>query len=161
VLSKIVSKVLVDEGVLGGCGEKVFLLVISVLGLVGSDMGKDVKTKNWGRGDRGTGDNICRAVRDVEEGEVFNVIKSGPDRSGRWRILELGGLRDDRLEDISGDVKRAWVIPSVVRTLKDLKDGGGGVHNILLIDVVKGRPGSDGDMGEGGGGDDGGLRRSE
>jgi len=69
----------------------------------------------------------------------------------------LGGLRVDGLEDMGSDVKGAWVIPSVVRTLKDLKDGGGGVRNVLLIDVVKGGPGSDGDMGEGGGDDDGRL----
>jgi len=48
----------------------------------------------------------------------------------------------------------------VVR-LEDFKDSSGGVRNILLIDVVKGGPGSDRDMGEGGGGDDGRLRRSE
>jgi len=44
----------------------------------------------------------------------------------------------------------------VVR-LEDFKDGGGGISDVLLIYVIKGRPRSDGDMGEGGGGDDGGL----
>jgi len=39
---------------------------------------------------------------------------------------------------MGGDIERAWVIPIVVRTLKDLKDGGGGVCNVLLVDVVKG-----------------------
>ena len=48
-----------------------------------------------------------------------------------------------------------------MRTLEDLKDGGSGVRNILLIDVIKGGPGGDGDVGEGRGGNDGGLRRSE
>jgi len=48
----------------------------------------------------------------------------------------------------------------VVR-LEDFEDSGGSVGNILLIDVVKGGPGSDRDMGEGRGGDDGGLRGSE
>jgi len=129
------------------------LLVFVVLRLVGGDVGEDVKTGNWGRGDGGAGDDIVRAVRDIEEGEVFNIVKSGPN--------EFGGLGDDRLKDISGNVERAWIIPSVVRALEDLKDGGGGVHNVLLIDVVKGRPGSNRDMGEGGGGDDSGLRRSE
>ena len=41
--------------------------------------------------------------------------------------------------------------------LKDFKDGGSGVGNILLIYVIKGRPRCNGDVGEGGGGDDGGL----
>jgi len=39
VLSKIVSKVLVDEGVLGGHGKEVLLFVFTVLGLVGGDVG--------------------------------------------------------------------------------------------------------------------------
>jgi len=129
------------------------LLVFVVLRLVGGDVGEDVKTGNWGGGVGGAGDDIVRAVRDIEEGEVFNIVKSGPN--------EFGGLGDDRLKDISGNVERAWIIPSVVRALEDLKDGSGGVHNVLLIDVVKGRPGSNRDMGEGGGGDDSGLRRSE
>jgi len=73
----------------------------------------------------------------------------------------LGRLGVDGLEDAGGNVKRAWVIPSVVRALEDLKDGGGGVRNVLLVDVIKGRPGGDGDVGESGGGDDGGLRGSK
>ena len=80
-------------------------------------MSEDVKTIVWGGGDRSTGDDICGAVRDVEEGKVFNVAKGGPDRSGGWGILELGGLRDNGLEDVGSDVKRAWIIPSVVRAL--------------------------------------------
>jgi len=137
MFSKIVSKVLMDKGILSGCWEEVLFLVFTVLGLVGGDMGKDVKTKDRGGGDGGTGDDIGRAIRDVE-GEVFDVVEGGPDRSGRWRIPKLGGLRDDGLEDAGSDVKRAWVIPSVVRALEDLKDGGSGVRNVLLVDVVKG-----------------------
>ena len=49
----------------------------------------------------------------------------------------------------------------IVRALKDLKDGGSGVRNVLLVDVIKGRPGGDGDVGEGRGGDDSRLRREE
>jgi len=157
VFSKIVSKVLVDVGVLGGCREEIFLLVFMVLGFVGGDVGEDVETEDRGGRDGGTGDDIVGAVRDVEEGEVFNIVKSGPDRSGRWGILELGRLGVDGLEDVGGDVEGAWVIPSVVRALKDLEDGSGGVRNVLLIDVIKGGPGSDGDMGEGGGDNNGGL----
>ena len=134
-----------DKGVLGGRGKKVFFLVFLVLRLVGGDVGKDVKTINWGGGDGGAGDDIIRAVRDVKKREVLDVVKGGPDRSGRWGILELGRLRSgvNRLEDMSGNVKGTWVVPSVVRALEDLKDGGGGVRNVLLIDVIKGRPGGD------------------
>jgi len=44
----------------------------------------------------------------------------------------------------------------VVR-LEDFEDGGGSVGDVLLIYVIEGRPRSNGDMGEGGGCDDGGL----
>jgi len=83
VFSKIVSKVLVDEGVLGGCGKKVLFLVFMVLGLVGGNVGEDIKTINWGRGDGGAGDDIIGAVWDVKKREVLDVVKGGPDRSGR------------------------------------------------------------------------------
>ena len=117
MFSKIVSKVLVDVGVLGGRWEEVFLLVFSVCWFVGGDVGEDIKTINWGRGDGGAGDDIIGAVWDVKKREVLDVVKGGPDRSGRWRILELGRLRVNGLEDAGGDVKGAWVIPSVVRAL--------------------------------------------
>jgi len=167
VFSKIVSKVLMDKRILGGRREEVFLFVFLVLGLVGSNVGKDVKTDNWGRGDGSAGDDISGAVRDVEEGIIFWVVEDRPGklggwgmwdkRSGGWGILEFRGLRGNGLEDTGGDVERTWVIPSVVRALKDLKDGGGGVHNILLIDIIKGGPGSNRDVGEGRGGNGGGL----
>jgi len=161
MLLRIISKVLVDKRVLGGCREKIFFFILMVLGFVGGNVGKNIKTNNWGGGDGGAGDDIGRTVRDVKEREVLNVVKGRPDRSGGWGILEFGGLRGDGLKDTGGDIKRTWVIPSVVRALKDLKDGSGGICNVLLIDIVKGRPGSNRDMGEGGGGDDGRLRRSE
>ena len=50
-----------------------------------------------------------------------------------------------------------WVIPSVEVRVENLKDCSGGVSDILLIDIVKGRPGSNGDLEKGRGGDDGGL----
>ena len=161
MLSKIVSKVLMDKGVLGGCGEEVFFFVFTIGGLVGGDVGKDVKTIVWGRGDRSTGDDISGAVRDIEEGEVFDVVKGGPDRSGGWGILEFGGLRGDGLEDTGSNIKGTWVVPSVVRALKDLEDGGGGVCNVLLVNIIKGGPGGDRDVGKGRGGDDSGLGRVE
>jgi len=147
---RIESKVLVDKGVLGGCWEEVLLLVFMVLWFIEGNVGEGVKAIDRGRGDRGTGNNILRAVRDVEEGKVFNVVKSRPDK--------FRGLRDDRLEDTGGNVKGTWVVPSIVRALKDFKDGSGGIYNVLLIDVVKGRPGSNRDVGEGRGGDSSGLR---
>ena len=108
------------------------------------DVGKDVKTINWGGRDRGASDDIVGAVRGVER-KTFNVVRCGPDRSGGWGIPELGRLRSgvDRLEDMSGDVEGTWVVPSVVRALEDLKDGSSGVRNVLLIDVIKGGPGGD------------------
>ena len=120
MLSKIVSKVLVDEGVLGGHGKEVFLFIFAVGGFVGGDVGEDIEAKDGSGGDRSTGNDIGGAVRDVEEGEVFDVVESGPDRSGRWRVPKLGGLWDNRLKDAGSDVKGTWVIPSVVRTLEDL-----------------------------------------
>jgi len=150
VLSKIVSKVLVDKRVLGGRGEEILLFIFMVLGFVEGNMGESIKVIVDGRGLGGASDDVVRAVRDVEEGEVLNVVKGGPDRSWGWGILEFGGLRGNGLEDTGGDVKRAWVIPSVVRALKDLEDGGGGVCNVLLVNIIKGGPGGDRDVGEGG-----------
>jgi len=143
----------VDKGILGGRREEVLFFIFMILGFVEGDVGESVKAVDGGGGDGGTSDNILWAVRDVEEGEVLDVVKSRPDK--------LRGLRGNGLEDVGGDVKRTWVVPSVVRALEDLKDGGSGVCNVLLIDVVKGGPRSDGDMGKGGGGNDGGLGRVE
>jgi len=117
MLSKIVSKVLVDEGVLGGRGEKVLFLIFTILRFIEGDMGESVKAVDGGRGDGGASDNILWAVWDVKKREVLDVVKGGPDRSGRWGILKLGRLRVDGLEDAGGDVERAWVIPSIVRAL--------------------------------------------
>jgi len=92
VFSKIVSKVLVDERVLGGRREKVFFLVFPILGLIGSNISKDVKTDNWGGGDGGTGDDVCGAVRDIEEGVIFRVVKDRPGEFGGWGTWD----RDNR-----------------------------------------------------------------
>jgi len=82
VLSKIVSKVLVDVGVLGGCREEIFLLVFTVLGFVGGDMGEDVKTEDGGGRDGGTGDDIGGTVWNVEEGVILEVVKNRPSKFG-------------------------------------------------------------------------------
>ena len=75
----------------------------------------------------------------------------------------MGGLRSggDGLEDMGGDIKGAWIVPSIVRALQDLEDGSGGICNVLLINVIKGGPRGNGDVGEGRGGDGGGLRSVE
>ena len=73
-----------DEGVLGGRREEVLLLVVSVLRLVGSDVGKKVEVVGWSRGDRGAGDNVGRGVGDIEERKVLDVVKGGLDELWRW-----------------------------------------------------------------------------
>jgi len=78
------SKVLVDIRVLGRCREKVLFLVFTILGLVGSDVHKDIKASDWGGRDRGTGDNVGRTVRDVEEGVVLWVIEDRPSELRGW-----------------------------------------------------------------------------
>ena len=110
---------------------------------------------DWGRRVGSAGDNVLRAVGDVKEREVLDIVKGRPD--------EFGGLRDkdDRLEDAGSDVSRTWVIPSVVRALEDLKDGSGGIHNVLLRNVIKGGPGGNGEVREGGKGGGGRLRSVE
>jgi len=120
-------------------------------------MGEGVKTGNWGGGDGGTGDNVCGAVGDVEEGVVLWVVKDGPSEFRGWG---MGDKRSGRWGSVHVKI-RTWEIPSVVVGLENFKDGGGSVSDVLLIYIIKGRPGSDRDMGEGGGGDDGGLGSSE
>jgi len=109
VFSKIVSKVLIDKGILGGHWEEVLFLVFTILGFIEGNMGEGVETEDRGGRDRRTSDDVLWAVRDIEEREVLDIVKSGPD--------ELRGLRDNGLEDMGGDIKRAWIIPSVVRAL--------------------------------------------
>jgi len=81
VLSKIVSKVLVDERVLGGRGEEVFLLVLTVLRFVVGDVGEDVETEDGSGGDGGTSDDIRGTVRNVE-GVFFWVVEDRPGKLG-------------------------------------------------------------------------------
>ena len=111
MFSKIVSKVLVDVGVLGGRREEVLFFIFAVLGFMSGDVGEDVKTEDRSGGDGGTGDDVSGTVGDVEEGVIFRVVKDGPSKFGGW------GTRDDGLEDAGSDVKRTWVVPSVVRAL--------------------------------------------
>jgi len=153
VASRISSKDSFDKGVLSGCGEEVLLFVFTVLGLVGGDVGEDVKTDNWGGGDGSTGDDVCRTVGDIEEGVIFRVVKDRPGELGGW------GMWDERSR-CWGSVSikiGTWEIPSIVVRLEDFEDHGGGIGNVLLIYVIEGRPGSDGEVGEGRGGDNSGL----
>jgi len=132
VASRISSKDLLDKRVLGGCRKEVFLFVFVVGRLVGGDVGKDIKTIVWGGEDGSTSDDVGGAVRDIEEGVVLWVVEDRPSELGGW------GMGDDGLEDAGSNVERAWIVPSVVRTLEDLEDGSSGVRNVLLIGVVKG-----------------------
>ena len=111
-----------------------FLFILMVLGFMGSDMGKDIKTINWGRGDGGASDDISGAVRDIEEGVIFWVVEDGPGKLGGW------GTGDKR-SGCWGSVHvkiRTWEIPSVVVRLEDFKNGGSSVGNVLLVYVIKG-----------------------
>ena len=69
---------------MGRCREEVLFLVFAILGLVGSDVRKDVKASDWGGRDRGTGDNVGGTVWDVEEGVVLWVIEDRPSELGGW-----------------------------------------------------------------------------
>jgi len=110
MFSKIVSKVLVDEGVLGRRRKMVFLFIFMVLGFVGGNVGKDIKTINWGRGDRNTGDDIGGAVGDIEEGVVLWVVKDRPSELRGWGVW-------DKRSRCWGSVSvkiGTWEIPSIV-----------------------------------------------
>jgi len=152
MFSRISSKDLIDKRVLGGRWEEVLLFVFLVLRFVGGDVGKDVETDDGGGRDGGTGDDVCGAIWD--EGVVLWVVEDGPSKFGGWgtRGKEHGRWGSESVN------RGTWEVPSIVVGLKDFKDGGGGVGDILLIYVIEGRPRGDRDMGEGGGGDDGGLR---
>jgi len=154
---RISSKDLVDKGVLGGCRKKVLLFIFMVLDFVKGDMGEGVKAVDGSRGDRGTGDNVSRAVRDVGEGVILQVVK---DRPGELRGWGAWDKRSRCWGSVSVKIG-TWEIPSIVVRLEDFKDGSGSVSNVLLVYVIKGQPGGDRDVGEGGGGDNSGLRGSE
>ena len=68
---------------MGGRREDIFLFVITILRLVSGDMGKEFKVVGRSRGDGGAGDDIGGEVRDVEEREVLDIVKGGPDEF--WR----------------------------------------------------------------------------
>jgi len=102
---------------LGGHREEILLLVFLVLGLVEGNVGEGVKTGSRSRGDRGTGDNICRAVRDIEEGIIFQVVKGGPDKF--WRRRARRG--SNRRGGVVGIGTRTWVVPGVEIGLEDLE----------------------------------------
>ena len=157
MFSGISSKDLIDKRVLGRCWKEVFLFVFSELRFVGGNVGEDVETEDGSRRDGGTGDNVCGTIWDVEEGIIFRVVKDRPSKFGGWGTRDKGDGRWGS-KSVNGGT---WEVPSVMVGLKDFKDSGGGVGNVLLIYVIEGGPGSDRDVGKGGGGDDGGLRGSE
>jgi len=134
VLSKIVSKVVIDKRVLGGCGKEILFFILTVLGFMGGDVGKDIKTNNWGGGDRGAGDDIGGTVRDVEEGVILRVVKDRPGELGGWGTW-------DKRSGCWGSVGvkiGTWEIPSIVVRLEDFKDGGSSIGDVLLVYIIKG-----------------------
>jgi len=153
VFSRISSKDLIDKGVLGRRWEEVLLFVFMVLDFVEGDVGEGVKAVDGSGGDGDTSDDISGAVRDVEEGVILRVVEDRPGKFGGW------GMWDKR-SGCWGSVSvkiGTWEIPSIVVGLEDFKDGGGSVGDVLLVYIIKGRPRGDGDVGEGGGGNNGGF----
>ena len=80
--SRICSKDSLDEGVLGRRGKEVVLFEkAEVLFAVGG-ISKDFKIGMEDGGQGCTGDDVLRAVWDIEEWVVLLVFKSGPDKLG-------------------------------------------------------------------------------
>ena len=154
---RISSKDLVDKGVLGGCREEVLLFIFMVLDFIEGGVGESVKVVVWGWGDGSTGNDVGRAVRDVEEGVVLQVVE---DRPGELRGWGTWDKRSRCWGSVSIKI-RTWEIPSIVVRLEDFEDSSCGISDVLLIYIIKGRPESDRDMGEGGEGNNSGLRGSE
>ena len=86
--SRISSKDSFNERVLSGGWEEVFLFVFMVLDFVEGDVGKGVKAVDRSGGDRGTGDDVRRAVRDVKEGIIFLIVEDGPSKLGGWGMWD-------------------------------------------------------------------------
>ena len=86
--SRISSKDSLNEGVLGWWGKEVVLFEKSEVFLTMSGIGKDFKAGIEDRGRGCTGDNVLGAVRDVEEGVVFNVFKDGPGEFRGWETWD-------------------------------------------------------------------------
>jgi len=170
----------VDKAILGGRREEVLLVVKVIIVLEGSDVSKELKIVGQGGRGRGAGDNI------IGGGGVVGVIaggKSRPNGGCGWGGGERLGDGRDEYRGVEVEILLDWgrgargykdgqggaiyvlaggrEIPSVEVTVQYLKDGGGGIGEVLLVDVVNGRPGGDGDLEESGGGDDGGFRRSK
>jgi len=51
-------------------------------------VGEGLKTEDRGRGDGGASDDICGAVRDVEEGVVLWVVKDRPGELRGWGMWD-------------------------------------------------------------------------
>ena len=82
-----------------------------------------------------------------EIGQGVNAIDGNKRQGGRNAVMFTGG---------AGAVKRAGVVPGVVRTVEKVLDDLVGSGDVELIDIIKLRPSGGG---KGGGGDDGGEGR--
>jgi len=152
-----------DKTILGGCREEVLLIVEAVVVLISDDMGEEVKVGDGCGGDQGTGDDVVGRGRWGED-EGLGLSRN-EDRGEEGGVIKNRGRQTGDGNDGRGGLKcvGTWAgeIPGVEVTVKDLKDSGSGVGEVLLIDVVNGRPGGDRDLGKGGGSDDGRLGQSE
>jgi len=156
---------LVDKGILGGRGEEVFLVIEKVVVLEGGNVGEELKIIGRGRRDRGAGDGIFWRGRDVR---VVTKGKSGPDGRDGWgedsglgfgwdedwgvegRVVKdrrgrAGSYKDGGQGSICVSI-RTWEIPSIEVAIQYLKNSSSSVSEILLIDVVNGGLGGDGDL---------------
>ena len=119
-------------------------------------MGKGLKIVGGSGGNGGAGNNVGGGVRDVE-GEVLDIVKGRPDELWRWGARRGSDWRG-RAESVGTGT---WVVAGIEVRIENLKDSGGSIGDVLLVNVVKGQPGSDRDLGKGRGGDDSGLRSVE
>ena len=85
------------------------------------------------------GSDVSEDVKEVRRG--VDAIDSDEGRGGGNAVT---------FTSRAGAIERAWVIPSVVRTVEEVLDHLTGGGNVQLVDVVNLGPG---DGGKGGGGD--------
>ena len=60
------------------------MFIFTVLDFMEGNVGEGVKAVDGSGGDRGTGDDVSGAVRDVEEGVILRVVKDRPGEIGGW-----------------------------------------------------------------------------
>ena len=86
--SRISSKDLLNQGVLGWWGKEIILFEKSEVFFMMSGVSEDFKTGVENRGWGCASDNILGTVRDVEERVVFNIFKDGPGELRGWGMWD-------------------------------------------------------------------------